>query len=108
MVTASTPSSTLSLIDTNILVYAIDSDSPHHATSKALFDTAVNNDAGLCITSQVVAEFCAVITDRRRVRNPLDSITAASIVRKLVGLPGLSVLMQPVGVELHFAELLEK
>lgn len=108
MVTASTPSSTLSVIDTNVLVYAIDSDSPYHAASKALLDASINASAGLCVTSQIVAEFCAVITDRRRVRSPLDPATAASIVRRLVAMPGLTVLMQPVGVERHFADLLEK
>lgn len=106
MVTTSTPSSTLSVIDTNVLVYAVDSESPFHAASKALLDSAVNDGTGLCVTSQIVAEFCAVVTDRRRVRNPLDPATASSIVRKLVGLPGMSFLMQPVGSELHFADLL--
>jgi predicted nucleic acid-binding protein len=108
MVTASTPSSTTIVLDTNVLVYAVDSESPYHAASKSLLDSAVNEDAGLCITSQIAAEFCAVITDRRRVRNPLDPGVAASIVRRLIALPGVSVLMQPIGAELHFADLLEK
>lgn len=108
MVTASTPSSTPSLIDTNVMVYAVDSESPYHVVSKSLLDRAVNTDAGLCVTSQIIAEFCAVITDRRRVRNPLDPTAAASVVRTLIALPGLRLLTQPVGAELHFADLIEK
>ncbi len=45
------------LIDTNVLVYALDALSPHHAASRAVLERAYLPDANLCVAPQVLAEF---------------------------------------------------
>ena len=60
-------SNELCLLDANVLVYAFYADAEHHAAARALLDTASNASAALCVTSQVLAEFYSIVTDRRRV-----------------------------------------
>lgn len=56
------------VIDTNILIYAIDNNSPHQSKSQAI----INNQAyELYITSKNISEFYAVAT---RGTNPLVSV----------------------------------
>lgn len=55
----------LALVDTNVLVYAFHRESEHHAACRTLLDQAQNGQIALCITSQVLAEFYAIVCDLR-------------------------------------------
>jgi toxin-antitoxin system PIN domain toxin len=106
--TTSTKRSTLAIIDTNVLVYAVDSESKHHALSKTLLLQAANPGAGLCVAPQNLAEFYAVVSDRRRVRNPLPPTAAIQAMNDLLTLPGLALLTVPIDVTKRFVELLQR
>lgn len=58
------------LLDTNILVYAMDATAKHHEAPKGVVDQAQSAAAGLGVTPQTAAEFFAVVTDPRRVEHP--------------------------------------
>jgi predicted nucleic acid-binding protein len=60
-------SADLCLVDSNVLVYALYADGPHHAPSKSLLEKAGNRAAGFCVTSQVLAEFFSIVTNLKRV-----------------------------------------
>ncbi len=52
----------LALLDTNVLIDALYKGSDPYPAARALPDQAVQEDAGFCITSKVLAEFYAVVT----------------------------------------------
>ena len=62
----------ISLIDTNVLVYAADKTSEFYLSAKNIRDLGISGKENLCICPQILEEFFAVITDSRRVKNPRD------------------------------------
>jgi toxin-antitoxin system PIN domain toxin len=88
-------------VDTNILVYALLDDSPHHAAACALLNSGQAGDRDLFVSSQVLAEFFAVITNPKRVTLVMPPEDAIDAVRQIATLPGISVLPPP-------ADLLER
>lgn len=71
---------TASLIDTNILVYANNIDSPFHRKCKTVVEKAVSDEIQAVISIQNLIELYAVITDKRRVERPLTPIKAKELV----------------------------
>lgn len=71
------------LLDTNVLVYAADLDSPEHARSRRLRDQAVRGELAAVLTPQVLFEFLAVVTNPSAVANPLRPEEAREQVRLL-------------------------
>lgn len=70
------------LADTNVLVYAADQTSPSHAESRAFRNRGRQGEFILCVTPQVLFEFYAVVTDARRVKQPLSASEAAGELRQ--------------------------
>jgi len=69
------------LIDTNILVYALDADAPQHAASRALLESAHATSTTVYVTSQILCAFYSIVTNPRRVskpRSPADALKAIS------------------------------
>jgi predicted nucleic acid-binding protein len=94
------------VIDTNVLVYAMDADNSHHAASRALLDAARNRSTTLYVTSQILCEFYSIVTNPRRVskpRSPADAIAAISGM-----LAFLSVLPSPARTITNLIELLQR
>ncbi|MFZ5899426.1 MAG: type II toxin-antitoxin system VapC family toxin [Bacillota bacterium] len=60
------------LFDTNVLVYAVDLDAPQHPASRALVEAVAEGRIKGALVLQILLEFYAVVTDRRRVRQPLQ------------------------------------
>ena len=108
MVTLTGSSTPLTLLDTNVLVYAVDVEAPHHYFSKALLDKAGETGSGLCVAPQNFAEFLAIVTDPRRVQQPLANGTAVETVRGFAALPGLTILPVPVDILRRFLGLAER
>jgi uncharacterized protein len=94
------------VIDTNILVYAMDADHPHHAPSRALLDAARNSSTTLYVTSQVVCEFYSIVTNPRRVPKPRSSADAIAAISGM--LTFLRVLPSPARVVTALMELLQR
>ncbi|MBI5479964.1 MAG: PIN domain-containing protein [Deltaproteobacteria bacterium] len=71
------------LLDTNVLVYAMNEDAQHHAPCRALRDRALRGAIRVCIAPQVLLEYYSVVTSPRHVSTPLSGSVALSDVEKL-------------------------
>lgn len=71
---------TASLLDTNILVYANNKDSPFHKISQQLVEHALNDNIGAVLAVQNLVELYAIITDKKRVEHPLNCDTAKRLI----------------------------
>lgn len=60
------------LLDTNVLVYAVDTTAAIHAPCHGVVDRAMSGKLDAVIVPQVLMEFFAVVTSSRRVRSPLS------------------------------------
>lgn len=68
------------LIDTNVLVYATDSASPHCPAASAILAAAASGSFLGCVAPQILLEFVSVVTNPRRVVSvlaPADAWSAA-------------------------------
>ena len=72
------------LVDTNVLVYAADTNSPFHDASKQLRDRGFRGEIRLVVTPQILMEFFAVVTSPRRVTLSRSSEEACEEVEKYV------------------------
>jgi predicted nucleic acid-binding protein len=80
------------IIDTNVLVYALDADAPQHGPSRALLEAARDGSATLYVTLQILCEFYSAVTNPRRVPKPRSPAEALAAISKLrVFLPILPV-----------------
>lgn len=70
------------LLDSNVLVYAADKTSPYYHFSKKLRDKGLKGEELLCVCSQTLTEFIAIVTDLKRVKNPITSEKAIKEVEK--------------------------
>jgi len=61
----------MALLDTNVLVHAIDRLSPLHAPAARLVELGLGERGRFCISPQNLVEFSAVVTRPRLVRAPL-------------------------------------
>jgi len=64
------------LLDSNVLIYATDRQSPHHDACVSFRDRAIRGEIAACLSPTVLTEFFAVVTDSRRAVNPLSSSEA--------------------------------
>lgn len=70
------------LIDSNIIVYSIDNTSAWHLLSNLIIKMSKIN---LCVSIQNIAETYRVITDTRKILNPLPPADAQTVILKKVG-----------------------
>jgi toxin-antitoxin system PIN domain toxin len=80
------------LVDTNILIYAADSDSAFHDRCLASLDEWRSRSAAWFLTWPIVYEFLRVTTHPRVLRNPWPLGSAWEFVDSVLQAPGLTVL----------------
>ncbi len=68
-------------LDTNILVYLANQDSPFHASVKRNF-TVIKRNYELWISRQVLREYAAVMTRETTVEKPLSPLAVVQDIRK--------------------------
>lgn len=56
----------LSLVDTNVLVYAVNPLSNNHEAARSLWQSGLNGEARLCVCPQILFEFYSVVTNPKR------------------------------------------
>ena len=81
------------IADTNVLVYALDANSPQHVTARALLEAARDRFATLYVASQMLCEFYSIVTNARRVAKPRTSAEALDAISDLLAF--LNVLPVP-------------
>jgi uncharacterized protein len=80
------------LIDTNILLHAVNQDSPDHAAASRFLRDHLRVRTQWCTTWPILYEFLRVSTHRRVFRVPLKARQALDFVGSLVRLDELTVL----------------
>ena len=85
----------LTLVDTNVLVYAHLEESEHNAACRTLLDQSQNGQQALAVTPQILLEFYTVVTNPQRVTTPFQPIEALDEIDRLLSLPGLALLPTP-------------
>ena len=81
------------VVDTNILVYAADADSPFHAASRDWLDRQRGRPDAWYTTWSILYEFLRVTTHPRVMRRPWSARQAWAFVSALLASPGLGVLV---------------
>lgn len=82
------------VVDTNVLIYAADADSPFHAPCRTWLERQrVRSDAWFT-TWSIVYEFIRVTTHPRVMRRPWDVKAAWEFLTALLASPGLAVLVE--------------
>ncbi len=71
-------------LDTNILVYATNEDSPYHSIAKGIIDQANKGNLHAFISPQILSEFYSTITNLKRVENPLSPEDAYDAVKRFL------------------------
>lgn len=71
------------LVDTNVLVYAINTDAPQHPASRAFMEATQTKQVDGVLVPQVLLEFFAIVTDSRRIARPLEAGDAWDQVKLL-------------------------
>lgn len=101
--------SKISLLDTNILLYAADDASPFHQKTITLRNKGLKGEIPLCICPQILSEFFAVITDPKRVGNPrtqketmfeIEKYLSAKNILKIY--PGSEIIEQTLILLKHY------
>jgi hypothetical protein len=82
------------VVDTNVLVYAADRDSPFHEPSRSLIETSRGGAAAWYLTWNICYEFMRVVTHPRVLRRPWLVTPAWSFLESLFASPSLG-LLQP-------------
>ncbi|NJK90784.1 MAG: PIN domain-containing protein [Blastochloris sp.] len=73
----------LSSLDTNILVYAANSDCPEHPKALALLESALEKPEEWILADQVLFEFYKALRNPRIFQKPLDTRAATDRIRFL-------------------------
>lgn len=70
----------MKLLDANILLYAYNSDSPHHEVCRIWLEQAFNSTEPIALPWQTALAFVRIATNSRISSRPLTSEQACSIV----------------------------
>lgn len=82
------------VVDTNILLYAVDQDSPHHERCRRLLDAWRRQSVPWYLTWGILYEFIRVATHRNVFRRPMTSSGAWAVVAALLASPSVNVLVE--------------
>lgn len=81
------------VVDTNVLVYASDRDSPYHAPCRGWLETQRARPDAWYTTWPILYEFLRITTHPRVMRKPWNVSEAWQFVTALLASPGLDVLV---------------
>lgn len=90
------------LIDTNILIYAANRDSPHYAAARSFLGEALEGAQDVYLSWAVLYEFLRVTTHPKVFPKPLTWQEARDFLSSLLKSPGVKILYEGEG---HFEVL---
>lgn len=71
-------------LDTNLIVYAINKDSPYHAKATALMEAIGEGKLETCLSLQVLGEFYATATNPKKIEKTLTPEEAVTVIEGLL------------------------
>jgi len=85
------------LVDANLLIYAIDADSPHNARARAWLESTLSGTRTVAIPWVVILAFLRVTTNPRVMRKPLPIERAIHYVESWLHQPCVTALAPGAG-----------
>ena len=79
-------------LDLNLLVYAVDRDSPRHEAARRWLEEALSDDEPIGLAWVVVIGFLRLVTRAAVVRRPLDPDEAFDLVEQWLDWPSVQVV----------------
>jgi uncharacterized protein len=80
------------LIDANVLFYAYDGVSSHHAKARDWLDAALSHEPAVRFSWTTLLAFIRIATNPRAAERPLSTAQAAAIVASWLAVPSVGVL----------------
>jgi len=80
------------LADANLLLYAYDSASAHHAAARAWLEASISAAEPFALSWQTITAFIRITTNPRAYRSPLSAAEADAIVSAWLDRPSVVVL----------------
>jgi toxin-antitoxin system PIN domain toxin len=84
----------LFVVDTNVLVYAADADTPQHERCRSALEGWRRERTPWYLTWGIVYEFLRVVTHPRLIRSPFPSAGAMAFVEAVLASPSLHILTE--------------
>jgi len=81
------------LVDANLLIYAVDADSPHHRAARRWLEETLSGETPVGLAWVVILAFVRITTRAEIVRRPLSPEMALAYVDEWLGQP----FVRPVG-----------
>jgi uncharacterized protein len=82
----------LIIVDANLLIYSYDTNSPHHARSRAWLEGAFSGPEAVGLSWQTVCAFLRVVTNHRLLRSHRPIEEAVRTVEEWLAQPNVRVL----------------
>ncbi len=82
------------LVDANLLLYAYDSESSHHAVARKWLEGVVSSGSAVRFALITLLAFVRIASDRRVYTSPLQPAEACSLIEEWLALPNVR-LLQP-------------
>jgi toxin-antitoxin system PIN domain toxin len=86
------------LVDANLLIYAVDLDSPHHTQVRSWWENLLSGPESVGLHWLVLLAFVRVTTHPRIKQRPLLVDDALQIVERWLSVPGVSIVEAPPGM----------
>jgi toxin-antitoxin system PIN domain toxin len=80
------------LVDANILIYAVDADSPHHASARRWLEDTLSSDTPVALAWVVILAFLRITTRSGILRTPLPPQEALDYVDSWLRQPFVTAL----------------
>lgn len=88
------------LLDTNILVYADNINSPYHTIAKEVRDSCLRGEIQGCLSTQNLYEYFAVVTDSKKVEFPLSPDEAINEIEKYLKAKTIKIIFpKPITIQ---------
>ena len=85
------------LLDTNVLVYAVNADAPQHSSCQAVVQAAFDRQILAALVPQILLEFLAIVTHPRIYAPPTNLAAAIDQVDAWLESPSLTLLAESEG-----------
>ena len=96
------------LLDANLLLYAVDSESPHHARAAAWLTEVLNGDRRVALPWQTIGAFVRISTHPRVSERPLTAAQAWTYVAAWLDAPAVWVPPATERTAVVFGELITR
>ncbi len=80
------------LVDANLLLYAYDSESPHHEPARNWLETALSSGRPVRLALTTLLAFVRIASDRRIYTHPLSPAEACALVEGWLAQPNVRLL----------------